>query len=350
MNVASVRRSTAMLPIAMIVSMYSYSATADGVSGFYKDKSITIQVGYGVGGGYDTTARLFARHFGRFVPGNPTIVVANMPGAGGMRVANYIYNVAPKDGTVLGTTGANLMLEPLFGNKNAAYQADRFEWIGNLHSDINACAVWRGAGLGIRTLADLIKSPRLIVFGSPSAETESSTFPMFIRNVGKAPIRVVQGYEGTNAILLAMQRGEVDAVCGMYESTVKASYRADLEAGNLNIFFQAGLDRRAPLFGEATQVTELLTTDELRKIGEVVFRPTSITRPLMAPPGTPLDRVKVLREALLKTMKDPETIADAMKLKVEFSPMSGDEVTQIMKNIQATPRDLLVQAQQLTKP
>lgn len=349
MNVRSLRSALAISLLAMFLSSYPHRASAD-VAVFFKNKTITIQVGYGAGGGYDTTARLVARHFGRFVPGNPAIVVANMPGAGGMRVANYIYNVAPRDGTVLGTTGANLMLEPLFGNKNAAYQADRFEWIGNLHSDINACAVWRGAGVGIRTLSDLLKSPRPIVFGSPSAETESSTFPMFIKNVTKAPIRVVQGYAGTSAILLAMQTGEIDAVCGMYESTVKASYKADLDAGNLNIFFQAGLDKKAPIFGDATQVTELLVNDELRKIGEVVFRPTSITRPVMAPPSTPPDRVKALREALMKTMQDPETVADGMKIKVEFSPMSGEDVTQIMKNIQATQPDLLIQAQQLTKP
>ena len=340
------------MPMAIMMSLgaQDVAADAEAVSGFYKGKTITIHVGYGAGGGYDITARLVARHFGRFVPGNPTVVVANMPGAGGMRVANFIYNIAPSDGTVLGTTGANLMLEPLFGNKNAAYQADRFEWIGNLHSDINACAVWRGAGLRIRTLSDLVKAPRPIIFGSPSAETESSTFPMFIKNVAKAPIRVVQGYAGTNAILLAMQTGEVDAVCGMYESTVKASYMTDLEAGNLNIFFQAGLDRKTSIFGDATQITELLTNDELRKIGEVVFRPTSITRPVMAPPATPAERVKALREALMRTMQDSETIADGMKIKVEFSPMSGEEVTQIMKNIQAKHRDILLRAQQLTKP
>lgn len=231
MNVRSVRSTFAILPLAIFLSSYPHCASAD-VAGFFKNKTITIQVGNGAGGGYDTTARLVARHFGRFVPGNPAIVVANMAGAGGMRVANYIYNVAPRDGTVLGTTGANLMLEPLFGNKNATYQADRFEWIGNFHSDIKACA-----GVGIRTLSDLLKSPRPIVFGSPSAETESSTFPMFIKNVTKAPIRVVQGYAGTSAILLAMQTGEIDAVCGMYESTVKALYKNDLDAGNLNIFF-----------------------------------------------------------------------------------------------------------------
>jgi tripartite-type tricarboxylate transporter receptor subunit TctC len=328
----------------------SQFAMADAVAGFFKDKSITIHVGYGAGGGYDTTARLFARYFGRYIPGNPTIVVANMPGAGGMRVANYIFNVAPKDGTVLGTTGANLMLEPLFGNKNAAYQADRFAWIGNLHSDINACAVWKGAGLGIRTVSDLLSAKRPIVFGSPSAETESSTFPMFIKNVTKAPIQVVQGYAGTNAILLAMQTGEVDAVCGLYESTVKASYRADLEAGNLNIFFQAGLDRKAGVFGAATQVTELLTSDDLRKIGEVVFRPTSITRPIMAPPGTPSERVTALRLALMKTMQDPDTVADGLRMNIEFSPISGEEVTRIMQGIQTTPVELLQQAQTLTKP
>lgn len=325
-------------------------AQAQSGAEFFKGKTVTINVGFGAGGGYDTTTRLVARHFGRHIPGNPTVVVANMPGASSMRVATYIYSVAPKDGTVLGVPAAAVMLEPLFGNANATYDPSRFEWIGSMHNDTNACAVWKGGGANIETLDDLLKSPREVIFGSLSPETELTRFPMFLKHVANAPVRVVHGYRGTKAVMLAAQQGEVNAMCGMYESSVKSAYRAELESGDLKVIFHVNLDKdRIDTFGDAVGVRRFLDSDEMRQIGEILFRPTSITRPMMAPPGTPKDRVAALRKALMDTMKDPETIADGAKLDLEFEPMEGERIAEIMAGFQNTPPDLVKRALELSR-
>ena len=159
----------------------SSSARADAVADFYRGKEITIQVGYGAGGGYDTTTRLFAQHFGKHVPGKPAIIVQNMPGAGSMRVANHIFGVAPKDGTVLGVFASSTALEPLFGNKAAAYDPRKYEWIGSLHRDIASCAVWKGAGQDIKSLPDLIAAKRTVTFGSTSPTAITASIRCFSR-------------------------------------------------------------------------------------------------------------------------------------------------------------------------
>lgn len=345
-----VRRSGAIGAVFAVLAGLAPAAQADSISDFYKGKTITLHVGFGAGGGYDTTTRLVARHLPKHIPGKPSVVVANMPGAGSMRVANYIYSVAPKDGTVLGVAAATMMLEPLFGNKNAKFNPQKFEWIGSMHNDTNSCAVWKGAQVGIKTLDDLIKAKKTIVFGSLSPETETTRFPMFLKHVAKAPIKVVHGYRGTKPIMLAAQKGEVDATCGMYESSVKTAYKSELASGDLKIVFHVNLDKdKIATFVDAAGVRQFLKTDEMKKIGEILFRPTSITRPIMAPPGTPADRVVALRKALMDTMKDPGTVADGKKLEIDFEPMEGKRIAEIMKGFEDTPKELIQKALAITK-
>ena len=344
------RRASAISLASLVAGLVSSAAHADTVADFYKGKTMTLNVGFGAGGGYDTTTRLVARHLSKHIPGNPTVVVANMPGAGSMRVAGWIYSVAPKDGTMLGVAAAAVMLEPLFGNKNAKYDPAKFEWIGSMHNDTNSCAVWKGAGVGIRTLDDMIKSKKTIIFGSLSPETETTRFPMFLKHVAKAPIKVVHGYRGTKAVMLAAQKGEVDATCGMYESSVKTAYKSELESGDLKVVFHVNLDKdKVATFGDAVSVRKFLPTDEMKKIGEILFRPTSITRPVFAPPGTPANRVAALRKALMDTMKDPGTVADGKKLNVTFEPMEGKRIGEIMEGFKSTPPEIINKALALSK-
>ncbi|MGE3247739.1 MAG: Bug family tripartite tricarboxylate transporter substrate binding protein [Beijerinckiaceae bacterium] len=346
----TMRRAGVLACAALATGLASGTACAQNAAAFFKGKTVTLNVGFGAGGGYDTTTRLVARHLGKHIPGNPTVVVANMPGAGSMRVAGWIYSVAPKDGTMLGVAAASIMLEPLFGNKNAKFDPAKFEWIGSMHNDTNSCAVWKGAGVGIKTLDDMIKSKKTIVFGSLSPETETTRFPMFLKHVAKAPIKVVHGYRGTKPIMLAIQKGELDATCGMYESSVKTAYRSELASGDLKVVFHVDLDRdTVPTFGDAVGVRQFLKTDEMKKIGEILFRPTSITRPIFAPPGTPKDRVEALRKALMDTMKDPATVADGKKLEVEFNPMEGKRIGEIMEGFKSTPPELVKKALEMSK-
>jgi tripartite-type tricarboxylate transporter receptor subunit TctC len=326
------------------------AARADAVADFYKGKDITINVGYGAGGGYDTTTRILARHFGKHVPGKPNIIVQNMPGAGSMIVANHTFNVAPKDGTVLGVFASSTALEPLFGNARAKYDPRNYEWIGSLHRDIASCAIWKGAGQDIKTLPDLLKAKKTVTFGSTSPTAITSQHPLFLKHMLNANLKVIYGYKGTKDVSLAMQRGEVDGSCGMFESSVRSAYHQHIEAGEFKIIVQFGRDRKVPYFGDATQMYTLLKTDDQKKVADVVFRQTELARPLAAPPGTPKDRVAALRKAMLDTLKDPELLADAKKLKIDFDPVPGEEAKEMFAEFYKTPPNLVKQAAEMTKP
>jgi tripartite-type tricarboxylate transporter receptor subunit TctC len=325
-------------------------AQADSVADFYRGKEIAILVGYGAGGGYDTTARLFARHFGKHVPGNPSIVVQNMPGAGSMLVANNIFNTAPKSGTVLGVFASSTALEPLFGNKRAKYDPRKYEWVGSLHRDIASCGVWKGARQNIKSLHDLLKAKSTVVFGSTSPTAITSQHPLFLKHVLGANLKVVYGYKGTKDVSLAMMRGEVDGSCGMFESSVRSAFDQHVKAGDLKIITQFGRDRDVSYFRDATRMYSLLKTDDQRKIADVIFRQTELARPLAAPPGTPKQRVAALRKAMLDTMRDPAMVADGKKVSIDWDPVTGEETTQMFVDFYNTPPALVKRAREVTQP
>ncbi len=325
-------------------------ATAVQAEDFYKGKTITILVGFGAGGGYDTTARLFARHAGKFIPGNPTVVVQNMPGAGSMIVANYLYSVAPKNGTTLGVFASSTALEPLFGNAKAKFDPRKFEWIGSLHRDIASCAVWKGAGANIKTLEDLIKSKKTVVFGSTSPTAITSQHPLFLKNMFNAPVKVIYGFKGTKAVSIAMQQGEVDGSCGMFESSVRASYDQHIQRGEMKIIVQFGSDKTIPYFGDATQMYKMLKTPEDKKVADVIFQQTELARPLAAPPGTPKEQVAMLRKAMLDTLKSPDMTSDAKKMQIDFDPVSGEDTAKMIGEFYNTAPDLVKKAAKFTQP
>lgn len=334
----------------MLITAISSVSRADAVGDFYKGKRISILIGFGAGGGYDTTTRLVARHFGRHVPGNPTIVPQNMPGGGSLKVLNFLYNQPSlRDGATLGVFNSAALLEPLYGNKKAKFEARKFSWIGSMHSDVQACAVWKGAGVGIKTLQDMIKSKKTIIFGSTGPAAPTSLFPLFFKNALGAPIKVVTGYKGTKDVNLAMHRGEADATCGMFESSVRGAYFNDYKSGDLHMFVQVSMGLPVPeIFAKATPVTDLLTTPELKKAGQLVFGPSALTRPLSAAPGVPKDRVAALRKALIDTMKDPAMIADGKKIKVTFKPIGGEAFEKMIEEFYATPADVVKKAYAFT--
>lgn len=325
-------------------------AHAASVADFYKGKTVTILVGFGTGGGYDTVARLFAAHFPQHMPGHPTVIVQNMPGAGSMKVAINLFNVAPKDGTVLGVFASSTALEPLFGDKRATYDPRKYEWIGSLHRDIASCGVWKGAGQGIKNLPDLIHAKRTVTFGSTSPTAITSQHALFLKHMFGANLKVIYGYKGTRDVSLAMMRGELNGSCGMFESSVRSAFAQNVASGDFKIFVQFGRDRKVPYFGDATPMYSMLKTDDERKIADVVFRSTEIARPLAAPPGTPADRVAALRQAMMATMHDPGMVADGKRLQINFEPISGEEVATMFDGFYNTPPALVAKASALTQP
>jgi tripartite-type tricarboxylate transporter receptor subunit TctC len=334
----------AIIASAAIVSQ----ANADEAAKFFKGRTLAIQVGFGAGGGYDTTTRIFARHFGKHIPGNPNVIVQNVPGAGSMKVASALYNTAPKNGAVLAVFSSTVGMVPLYGKRKTKYVTSKFEWIGSMHSDIQACGVWKGAGQGIETLPDFIAAKKTIIFGSNGPTSPLTTYPLFIKNLFGANVKVVHGYKGTKGVSLGMQNGELSGTCGMYESSVRGAYLSSFKSGNLVLFVQLGLDRNVELFGKATNIFSMLKTDEERQMARLLFGPSEITRPLAAPPGTPKNRVAALRKALLDTMKDPALIADARKINTVFNPMSGEKVAKAFEEYFKTPRAIVDKVYELT--
>ncbi len=333
--------------LASVMALSAPDARADAVADYFKGKDLKILIGYGAGGGYDTTTRIVARFLSKHVPGNPTIVPQNMPGAGSMKVANYLFNAAPKDGLTLGVFASSTALEPLFGNEKAKFDTAKFGWIGSMHQDTASCTLWKGAGQGIGTLDDLMKAKSTVLFGSTSPAAITSQHALVLKNYLGANVKVIYGYKGTKDVSLAMQKGEVHGSCGMFESSVKGAFAQMVEAGDLKVFVQFGPDKAVPYFGNATRLYERMKSEADRPVLDLIFRQTQLARPLAAPPGIPADRLAALRKAFMATMKDPALIAEAAKRKIEFDPLSGEEAAKLFAQFEATPKPLVKKAAEL---
>jgi tripartite-type tricarboxylate transporter receptor subunit TctC len=315
---------------------------ADAVEDFYHGKTITIIVGTGPGGGYDLTTRLIAQNLGRHIPGHPTVIVQNMPGSGGMSAANTLYNSSPRDGTSLGDFSANILLEPLYGNKQAKYEPAKFQWIGNMDSDIQACAVWHGAGAGIHTLDDLLHAKKIVTFGSTAPNSGTAFYPLFLKNALGAPVKVINGYTSSKEINLAIARGEIDGTCALTQST------SHEELADFDLLVHIGMDRTVPLYGKTPSISDVIHDDQMRKVAELVFNPNLLTRPLAATPDTPPDRVAALRQAFWDDVHDPDTIANAAKMSMTLTPLGGEDVQKMIAAFQAAPPDIVKKAWEYT--
>lgn len=309
----------------------------------FSGKNINLVIGFGAGGGYDTNARLFAQHYGKHLPGNPNIVPQNMPGAGGLRAANYLYSVAPKDGTTIGMFTASNALEPLFDNPQAKFDTLKFTWIGNLNQDVTACGTW--AKSGIKSYEDLKAKGASFGGSGPSAIT--TQHPLVLKNMLGLKIKVVQGYKGTKDINLAMQQGEVDGSCAMFVSNVRGPYKQSVESGDLKIIIQMGR-KNQPEFGDAVNIYSLLKTDEDKRVADFIFRQIEIARPVAAPPGVPKDVADALRKGLDETVKDPALLADAKKMGLDFDAMNAAELTKLLEEFMSTPKEIIKRAQEVS--
>jgi tripartite-type tricarboxylate transporter receptor subunit TctC len=332
-------KTIAVYCVALAFALAAAKALADSVSDFYKGKSINLLIMSPPGGGYDAYSRLLARHFGKFIPGNPTIVPQNMVGAGGLKLANYLYYSAAHDGLTLGMFGAFVGLEPLFGNDDATFETVKFTWIGNMNRDVEGCTVWSASGFN--TIADARQ--RQITFGSSGRASTTSQHALVLKNMLGVKAKVIEGYGGANDIVLAMRRGEVDASCGVYLSSVLTTYGRDLTSGEMKVLIQFGR-KNVPVFGAAENIYDLLQTDEERQIADVIFRQSEIGRPVAAPPGIPDDRAIALRSAFLATLKDPAFLADAEKIGLPIDAMSGEDIDQLFETFYAAPKSIIEQA------
>ena len=307
---------------------------------FYKGKNVDLYVGYSTGGGYDVYGRIVARFMGRHIPGNPTVVVKNMDGAGSMRAANYIYNVAPKDGTAFGTVARGLAFDTLFGLQGAQFDGTKFSWIGSANDEVSVCVGWSSTS-GIAKFEDL-KTKQMIV-GGTGGSADTDQFPRIINAVLGTKMKLVVGYPGGNEVNLAMERGEVQGRCGWSWSSVKSTQSGWLKDKKINVLVQLSLSKHADL-PDVPLIMDLAQTEEQKQIFRLIFARQVLGRPFLAPPGLPADRLAALRTAFMDTLKDADFLAEADKLKLEITAVPGETLQKIVQEAYATPKDVVKKA------
>jgi tripartite-type tricarboxylate transporter receptor subunit TctC len=328
--------------VAAALMTLAASAHAQSVADFYRGKNVTLAIGFSSGGGYDLYARHLARHIGKHIPGNPNVVPQNMPGAGSLRAANYIFSAAPKDGTYFGTFARTTGINPLL-DSGATFDSRQFSWLGSVTDDVSTCVTW--AATGIKTWDDFLKKPTALGGQGPSSEPDM--FARLYKNVFGAPIKLVPGYPGTNEITLAMERSEVDGLCGISWSTLKARHAQWLKEKKINVIVQSSL-RKSPEIaaevGDVPLVMDLTKDKEKLQILKLILAAQEMARPFAAPPGIPADRKAALVKAFDDTMKDPEYLAEAKKLDFDVNPVSAKALEDLLAELYATPQDVLKKA------
>jgi len=320
------------------------SASAQTVAEFYRGKTIELDIGTSAGGGYDVHSRLLARHMPKYLPGNPTIVPKNVEGASGVRLANMLYNTAPRDGTLFGILLRNVPFEPMFGNKAAQFDASKFSWIGSPSNEISICVAWHTTRI---TKLDDLFSKELVVGGiGPGADL--AVFPKIINGVLGTRMQVINGYAGGNEVMLAMERGEVGGRCAWSWSAAKATRQDWIDRKQINIFAQTAL-RKHPELTDVPLVLDYAKTDEDRSIFKLIFARQEFAWPYIAPPGVPADRIAALRRAFMETMKDKDLLADAEKAKLEIMPVPGEQIERLVGELYATPTEIVQKTMEMMK-
>jgi len=330
------------LAICVLCSLPPPPSHAQTPAEFYRGKSVDLYIGTSVGGGYDAYARMLARHLGKYMPGSPTIVPKNMEGGGGMRLANFIYNAAPKDGTVLGIFNRGVAFDQLLGSRAAQFEAGKFNWIGSTNNEVSVCVAWHTTGIVSHT--ELLTKELVVGATGPSGDTYQ--FPKIANGVLGTKFKIISGYPGGNDVDLAMERGEVQGRCGWSWTSVKATHQTWLDRRGINILFQMGLSKH-PDLPDVALILDLARNDEERAIFRLMFARQVMAWPFAAPPALPRERVEALRRAFADTMTDKDFLADAAKGNFEIRPVAGDDIQRLVLEMNATPAALVQKTVQL---
>jgi tripartite-type tricarboxylate transporter receptor subunit TctC len=325
--------------IAIVILFIVVAARAQSVEQFYAGRQVKFFIGSPGGGGYDFYSRLVGRHLSRHVPGNPIFVMQNMPGAGGVIVANYLYNIAPHDGSEIGMLARAASTQPLLEPKDRGpkYVATKFNWIGTPQQEVGLLIVRQPSS--IHSLADL-KTHELVLGGtSPAAPT--SYYPRLMNKLLGTKFKIVDGYKGSQEALLALERGEVEGhSSGSSSGALRERIAPWIKEGKVKIFAQIGLEKDRD-YPDVPLIMELATTSDERQVMELVFTQQLMAWPIVAPPGVPPERIKALRDGFDATMTDPEFLADAAQQKLVINPVSGEKLAALLDRVYATPQELL---------
>ena len=341
------RLKTAALATCAMLGLTGASAPAQAAD-FYAGKQIVFLIGGDAGGGYDLYARALSRHMNRFIPGNPVFVPRNQPGAGSGTAAAYLASVAPKDGTTIGALFPGVIIGPLLEEKQQGlYDPTKFVYLGSADSGTRVCITYENSK--IKTF-DQTQTNKVII-GASAAGGSTRDYAYLHQNAAGGQFNVVSGYKGTVDIFLAMERGEVDGMCGLDWSSLKSQRPSWVAEKKINILVQNGLESEPELdkMGVPT-IWKFIKKDEDKRAVEMVFSQQIFGRPYIAPPGTHADQVKILRDAFMQTVKDPEFQADTEKNRLDVTPSSGERVQSVVEKLYATPKETIKRAKEIISP
>jgi tripartite-type tricarboxylate transporter receptor subunit TctC len=313
------------------------SAKAADIESFYRSHPISLVIGYSAGSAYDVAGRLLGRHIAEHIPGKPSLVPTNMPGAGSLKAANFLYGVAPRDGSTIGTFSRGLAVEPLIGVSDAQFDATRFTWLGSMADEVSVCAFWHTSP--IATWNDMLT--KKFIAGANSYSSDTGIFMLTIAGVFGTNVKMITGYPGGNELAIAMERGEIDGRCGWSWSAVQSSKPDWLSSDKIKIPVQLALQKN-PSLKDVPLITELTTDERKLQILRLVFSRQQMAWPFVAPPDIPIERKQALQAAFDATMKDQKFQIEAKKmLAVDVNPMSGTEVDALLRSIYNTPREII---------
>ena len=328
--------------MAMLAIGSARAQEADAVAAFYRGRTVTVIVGSSPGGGYDLYGRLIARFLGRHIPGNPNVVVQNMPGAASNVAAAYVYNVAPKDGTAIGAIFMGAVVDPLFGDvKRNTHDTSKFNYIGNANSDAYVCLIRTDAG--VNGLGDVFDKE--IVMGASADGASTRDFPSLLKNLLGVKFKIVAGYPGTREINLAIEKGEVQGGCGETWSSVAATYPTWFSTKLVKPLVQESNTGYPELDRMGVPLTKAFAkTPEQKQILDLVYSQTTFGRPYVVAPGVPAERLAALRKAFMETMTDADLIAEAKRINLDIAPIAGEELQKLIAKLYATPKEIVDKA------
>ena len=330
-------RSRLVAALSMLL-VSSTNSNADEITEHFRGKTVSLIVSVAAGGGYDVWARLLARHLGRNIPGQPTVVVQNMPGSGGLRVMNLLNSVAPRDGTTIAIVHSTAPFTPLLEPQRANFKADNFGWIGSMSRETSFCLAWHGAA--VKTFADL--SSRPLIVGSTGAGSHMELYPRLMNSLFKTQFKVVSGYPGGNDIYVAMETGEVEGRCGVTMPALR-NVRPDwLKDRKINFIVQTGM-RAEPddQLKDTPMLIRLARSETERQIMELMFANGELQIPVLAPPAIPAARLRALRASFKQALEDPLLLDEARRQRMDIRHVSGEEVAALIARAYATPQSVV---------
>ncbi len=328
-----------ILVAVLVATACASSASAQSVAEFYKDKTVTLISSSAPGGGYDTLSRIIANHLGKYLPGSPVVVVKNMAGAGGIVATNHLYNVAAKDGTVIGGVQNNTPFEPLFGAKGPSYDPLKFVWLGTPSIEVAICTVWHTAP--VSTWQEAQKKE--FTMGSSGVNSTPSFYGRLLNETLGFKQKIIVGYQSQTHAFLAMERGEVDGYPSVFYNSLMATRPNWIKDKQVKLLVQMGLEKERNI-PDVPFALDILTNEDDKLLSIAAYAPLQAGRPYLMPPGVPADRVAAMQKAMMETFKDPAFIAEANKRGMDVSsPRSGDELRDLLVRVYTKTPDHIVQ-------